>query len=44
MDGFLQRNVPGEVPQVWHELAEQVMRALVLGRIVISDQVSKLIQ
>jgi len=44
MDGFLLRNMPGEVPQVRHELAEQVMRALVLGRIVISGQVSKLIQ
>ena len=44
MDGFLQQNVPKEVPQVWHELAEQVMRALVLGRIAISGRVSKLIQ
>jgi hypothetical protein len=44
MDGFLRRNVPEEVPEVWHELAEQVMRALVLGRVVISGQVSKLIQ
>ena len=43
MDGFLQRNVPEEVPQVWHALAEQVMRALVLGRIAISGQESKLI-
>lgn len=44
MDSFLQRNVPEEVPQVWHDLAEQVMRALVLGRIAISSQESKLIQ
>jgi hypothetical protein len=44
MDRFLQRNVPEEVPQVWHDLAEQVMRALVLGRIAISRQESKLIQ
>jgi hypothetical protein len=44
MDRFLQRNVPEEVPQVWHDLAEQVMRALVLGRIAISRQRSKLIQ
>jgi len=44
MDSFLERNVPEEVPQVWHELAEQVMRALVLGRIAISGEVSKLIQ
>jgi hypothetical protein len=43
MDGFLQRYVPEEVPQVWHDLAEQVMRALVLGKIAISGQESKLI-
>ena len=44
MDRFLQRNVPEEVPQVWHDLADQVMRALVLGRIAISRRGSKLIQ
>jgi hypothetical protein len=44
MDCFLQRNVPEEVPTVWHQLAEQVMRALLLGRIATSRDVSKLIQ
>jgi hypothetical protein len=44
IDGFLLYNVPEEVPQVWHELAEQVMRALFLGKIAISGHVSKLIQ
>jgi len=43
IDDFLQGKVPEEVPQVWHDLAEQVMRALVLGRIAISGQESKLI-
>jgi hypothetical protein len=44
IDKFLERNVPQEVPRVWHELAEQVMRALLLGRITTSRDVSTLIQ
>jgi len=44
IDHFLQHHVPEEVPAVWHELAEQVIRALFHGRIAISGRVSKLIQ
>jgi hypothetical protein len=44
IDCFLQHHVPEEVPPVWHQLAEQVMRALLLGSITTSRDVSKLIQ